>query len=392
MLRSKIKITAVDKLHFGSDNPARSNVKQNRRDSFPIEPRTISSILKKEDRDSLIVYILNSLYSSSSSDLKKHDYFYSSIIYASREQTIPEFIETVMRRQSSTFIYENFVDSLHLINNDEFLYFIRKKPQYYILKLRTHSKSGAKIDPSTFEKIEKYSIESKLDVEIPIGSANSFKHTLRVLLAEDFLTLIGKNELSDKGLVFFQNGGVKTKGGGSDFVMEQTNREFQNMCPMVGLLGAMDDLVNMTSVLTIGDLVPRCKELETGHQSFYELMVDVFATTGDARNDDRVYDNKRAEKQAMLPYYQESFKRGTEFDVSFSLRPIVNDMDMMHAVLHRGLILLKEYAMLGAKNSVAHGNVELHFDESIFNKKQDHYLDYIEANKAKMLEFWNNIF
>lgn len=386
MFRTNIQVTALEKLHWGDDNPSGGNLKQNLRDYFPVEPRLIKSRLDNKQRERAIIAILAAIRQSAEKEMRKYDRLLAGVQVASKEPSIARFIEVLRRYMGVTTIFDDIIPFVDLMTDEEFLYVVREQPTMLVSRLRSMTSNDEMIF-LPIEPGEEKDFFTTSEVVVPIGSANSFRHKIRELLADDYLQRIGKTELSRDGLVLFYNGGSIPKGATDDFILAEKNRQIQEMCPLFGLMGAMDKSFKMTSVLTGGQLEPQCIELGTGLKSAYSLMTNVFGVSGDASNDDRKFDNDRPEKQAMMPYHVEQFKIGTVFNVELGLRPIVRDMPLMHSTIVHALKLLQKDGQIGARNAQASGKIKVEFDKSMFLSDETLYLKHIEGKKNEMLAF-----
>ena len=220
-------------------------------------------------------------------------------------------------------------------------------------------------------------------VEIPYISGNAMRGRLRRLSMSDLLQQLDyKIENLRLHHILFSGGTlttVSTKDTGTiDFDLR---RKVQKYLPMISLFGTAMGNQIMAGKLTVGNMVPVCKELGTGKYSVNEFLDWTYQT----RKDDLHLEREEDEQAQQMLYEFEVFIPGTTFLHSFTL---LQPSDLEVSAFGRMMELFQDSPFIGAMAAVGMGKIRMeygHFPESVT------YLNFLEQNKKEITEVLKEI-
>lgn len=234
-------------------------------------------------------------------------------------------------------------------------------------------------------------LSGKADL-VPYYSGNAFKGICRRLLMEDFYNLVfvgsGKTISETAYHRWFTGGSIKSSTDTEEVDRKRTMRE---LCPPLALLGSAVESGTIESCATFGELMPNCVELGTGEMSFYELTQAKFGTRLDSLKTEanvdverEPKDPKKKEAATQMYYLYEVMTAGATLNAQLT---ITTRDPIALSCFARMLTLLKQSGFLGAKNTVGNGEVEYEGLEMPEGVTEDAYLEFLAANKDKILAY-----
>lgn len=235
---------------------------------------------------------------------------------------------------------------------------------------------------------EKVYLNNKI-YEIPAVHGNSIRGLLRNIGAEHFLTSIEMefNTVPTNLFHILFSGGALEKM--KVFVDISEKKEFRKYLPYLSIFGAAvgDEMIEGKLIVT--SAIPRCKELNTGESSIYDLTQIIRYT----RHDDRkmVIGDKHLADHQNTPYQMfydiETLCAGTVLDFEFILKC---PSDLEQGAFENILKLFKEQPFIGGKSAVGHGRIE--FDVELDQNKIDNYNIFLKNNKDDIKQYLKNRF
>lgn len=234
-------------------------------------------------------------------------------------------------------------------------------------------------------------------LSLPFYSGNAFRGQMRDLLADDFLYRMGLGVRRDRPgiqLWFFHaiySGGalceaigadraIRNRMGGAGAVRAERIREFREMFPALSLLGCALGNRILPGRIQVSDLRPVCRQWGFGEEapdaeSLYEW---VFLT--------RREDYEAHEEHSGMIATCECLKAGTSLVGGIDIW--IHTDDIPKAALAHGLALMQRKGYIGSDSRRGIGRVIIEHDCPF---SAEPYIDYIEANKARILEYMAEI-
>ena len=125
----------------------------------------------------------------------------------------------------------------------------------------------------------------------------------------------------------------------------------------------------------------------TGEASYWELLEIDFGTRHDSSKTEKEFDIQGSMKETSQMLYQsEVIVPGSVFDAKFIL---TSDDEMMESAFWHALQLFKDNGIVGAMS--ARGNGLIDVDYTIPTGATKLYTDFLEANKAEIIDFFDEI-
>lgn len=217
--------------------------------------------------------------------------------------------------------------------------------------------------------------------EVPALHGNSIRGTFRDLLANHLLETIEIEPRSLSTSIFhtlFSGGSLEKSEGIIDI---EKKREIRRLLPMLSIFGSAMGNEMLEGKLKVTSAFPRCKELNTGDQSMYDLLQIVRYT----RQDDmkKIVGEKHSQsdgsKQQMF-YDIEVLVKGSILDFEIYL----DSLDKIEiGALMQVIRLFLEEPFFGGKSSAGHGKVR--FEMKGYKKKlADEYIEFLKKNKGEI--------
>ncbi len=412
MIRLNYRFTLVSPLAHGGEGKT-SNVRLFRRQRVCVRPDHIveykSKFHSKTNRRNAIVAILNAVYDSVPQERKKvtiwDEFTARTHIAAVQARNQFEWLNRICQSFGIASLYHpQAVEFLEQFGADEFLMTLRDELQYLIAFMRLYRerrKAGdaGQIDPGSEPQDEPTLVFKKYYEDVPCVYGNAIRGKLRRLLMFDFCKRIGlqydifKDRGSDEGVCIpesmynrLMTGGNITDSSGWEDI--EKREQLIRMCPPLGLLGSAIGNMTIRGKIGVGDAQLVCYENGTGDESYSKFIDVEFGTRFDtAKLETEIPiapDGKNGKSATQMIYYNEVITSGAEFDHHFVLR---SDNPILQGAFAHTLDLFRAHPYLGGLSAKERGEIDLcnlHFDGQDTAKI---YLDYIERNKKKMLEF-----
>lgn len=407
---AKLKITALQGLHTGSDNQNTGNFKmQARKPHLVTRDKINSNFIDDAARRRAAVEVATSLWESIPSEVRLdraktiNEEFFSALSFASFGQNKAAFLQIFGAKfgcRGMIFSDEAAI-AIDAFSDIEFLETMRNETQIIqiMLKSRRNDKKNKTKGSSLFdvesdikpeneaENVPSGLLEQGLEY-IPVLSANQFRHTLRDLAMSFFFEFIEKKTFTQSGYYQYFSGGALTASSGK-IVMEKLLQTI-NLCPPLALFGTAKGDRMIEGALMVSDIVPRCKELGTAQISHYQIINAVFGTRKDGAKDERryqIHEETSANPQQML-YYTESIVPGTELDAILRVQQLSDNENhkIVLSCLAHTLELAANSQKVGAKSAVAHGQARIEIIENTLGVDSSLYLNFLNENKREIEE------
>jgi len=261
--------------------------------------------------------------------------------------------------------------------------FVKYRGKIRLLSPLSHNADETLGTDTKFRRIN--SVWNGSSIRIPVYSGNAFRGILRRIAAKQFCDLLGlkKETISDRLYYTWFTGGMLQKGSSQDYIEVGQKREVRETIPFLSIFGCALQNQILGGKMDIGMAIPIAKETEhmTGIEStmtIWEMVDEIFYT----RRDDLEDPKEQKEQAQQMKYSGEVLVPGTELSHNIALSQ-VSDIEI--SCFHHAMSEMVSIGVLGGKSSVGHGQVKFDYGEA-FDKSQA-YLDYVAANKQKMLDY-----
>lgn len=425
MIKVNYKMKATSQCHTGAGENIGTMALLNRENRELINFITINSKFKnKEQRRAYIVAILRIVFKNIDQNVRSKNYgfykpFASKILRAvctpNKEEFLTKLCEACdIRTINNTEDNQLLIEALMSFNDDEFLETIRKEHLLINALFRVAWDSKEEITLSPLSAKTSNLIFTKKFEWIPYFPGNGLRGKIRRLLVADFFKRLGVQDESIPDFLYATpyDGGVmhnveklnKTIQGfrklnpaffGSEFkfVKGEENITLKEKlfaaCPPLELLGCA--IGNMTYEGTLGVRAARpiCSEHGRSDTSYWEMISTIFETHLD--NNIKTHTAvKKSDAEGLTPtqmkHELEVFNTGTQFFSGFWCS---SDNPIVISAFWHALTLWKEYGHIGGKSSVGLGSVDM--DLEIPEGANQPYLDYLEDNRGRCLDFFSVI-
>lgn len=245
---------------------------------------------------------------------------------------------------------------------------------------------------------------------LPFYSANSLGHTLRVLLAEDFLYRVGlHHSTTDRRYKvwfneFLHNGGklgaaskefcMKIGGSAAGNIKSDGMIELRNMIPFISLLGG-NAKGSFEGRISIKDIRPICKEWGTGDRKCSDLLSWEFGTTPNpfsatsvSKSEAKKTNEEGGDAQAnsSMIYKFQALSVGTKLEGGFNISSHATEVE--RSCLGHGIHLLIKCGHLGGKINKGYGGCNISCKDIPASQL---YIDYLEENKETIKSYLDSI-
>ena len=417
MIKVDYKMTALSPL-FTGDDEKHGFVNMFRRRTYSLKtPRTIvSKFLNSAERTACMMEVLFPIYQNIKQELKSSYYGYyeqfaNNLGSAAGTPNRRAWLNRMMQLCDIAVLTDGSAQTvrsaLDRFGDDEFLFVVRNDRQYLMILLREYvqySRQKLEADTSNFEETGKVKIKNSLNEiygdllsvsedltavktteEIPHIAGNSIRGIMRRQVMADFANRVGitqfKKEIYHQ---LFTGGNLTDKSGIEDI---EVRERYVQMCPMIGLLGSAIGNQMLQSEMNVFAANLCCSEMETGKASYWELLEVDFGTRHDSSKTEKDFEITGAMKETSQMLYQsEVVVPGAVFDAKFVL---TSDNAMMVSAFWHALQLFKDNGTIGAMS--ARGNGLIDVDYTIPAGATDLYTNFLEANKAEIVAFFDEI-
>jgi len=392
MIRLNYDFYAKTPIHTGSDVDM-GTLKSLRRQKLSIEPHEFESAYKDDERREAIVDILSAIHKcldfsgmSKTRIMGMWDEWLSKLLRSATHSNRYQFFERLCASWDVGAVYDDILDILDSMTDDELLDTVREEARYLVLKLRKHAKDG-KSEPTLFAKQEaKKEKYVKTSTMIPCISGNSIRGILRRNVMYDFVRRVEITRLSKDSYHQLFTGGVLTD---STLYEDIEKREkLVSMCPMIAVFGSAIGNMTIEGLLSVGIAYPKCHEIGNDTRSFWEYLDVVFQTRLDSSKTEKEIEIEgKHENPDQMKYEYEVFSPGTPFAHSFRF---LDRFELATSAFWQMINLFHENPVVCGLSAV--GNGELDLSELADSEgKERVYLDYLEANKQAIKEFFEDI-
>lgn len=226
---------------------------------------------------------------------------------------------------------------------------------------------------------------------VPLISGNSIRGMLRREIMEHYCETIGLKTLSPRNYhMLFTGGTLQKDKKGSGFEDIGKRESLLEICPPLRLFGAAIGMQTIQGDLRVSPASLKCIENKNGVNSLHDLTEITYSTRLDSAKTERNIEFTEKDNEThQMKYYLEMFCVGAEFEHSFSC---VSSNEQSVNVFNQMLYIFTQKNHISAKESIGFGDIDnSELEKYIDNTKRQSYIDYLEANKAKILEFWNTL-
>ena len=319
--------------------------------------------------------------------------FLANLLAATHNRTKQEFFSTLCELNGVRSIHEKdnnqVLWALDKFNDSELLGMVQKESSYLMLMLRDTIKNGGQA--TFFDEIPNVpsSIFQKDFESIPFISGNAIGGLIRRLLIKDWAKRIGYTREKygvPKGMYheLMTGGNISESTGNLDIAKKEN---YARLCPAIGLLGSALGNMTTTSLIKIGSLRPKCKELGYENEpSFWELLGVQFGTRHDSSKqemDFEIVGTDTGRNADQMIYYQEVINGGAQL---YSTMILNSDDELMTSCFWHGIALWKEVGIIAGKSARGAGRIEVNID--IPQGAQDLYLKHLESVKDEALQYF----
>lgn len=408
MNRLNYKFIVVSPLaHFGEQKT--SNVRLFRRQRVRVRPERVveynSNFKSEETRRCAIAAILNTVYDNVPPDRKKvtiWDEFTARVhIAAVQADNQYAWLNRICQGFGiASLARPEAVSYLEQFGADEFLNTLKDELQYLIAFMRLGREKRRNGDQNQVDLPNEPQeaptlVFKKHHEDVPFVAGNHIRGKMRRLLMYDFFQRIGlqydifaDGGNDEEGVRIPESmyhrlmtgGNITDATGWEDIEKRET---LIRMCPPLGLLGSAIGNMTIRGKLGVGDAQLCCAENGSGNEPFSKFLDVEFGTRHDTSKleTDVPIAKEQGASPAQMIYYNECITPGAVFDHHFVLRA---ENPMLVSVYAHMLDLFKQQPYLGGLSAKERGEVELGYDVKESSRV---YLDYVEKNKAAMLEF-----
>jgi len=393
MLRINYEFKAKSPIHTCSDEDY-GTLKRLRRlkiitnEEIKLESNFVDDNLKRDG----IIYILKEIFKKIDKTNMKQNRLYN--IYEEFQHKILASANTVNRfswldslctkLNIRSLDDEKILYLLDKFNDIEFFELLRNELQYLILKMRVELKNKNDNNDlfSVLEKSEKGNVKiEKKYYEIPFISGNSIRGILRRIVMKDFCEITGIKKMNKKVYHQLFTGGTITDSTAYEDIDKR--EELIKTCPAIGLFGSAIGNMTIEGDMKVGMAFPKCKELKTGKNSFWNLIDIIFQTRHDSSKTEKDIEIVEIAKEVnQMKYEYEVFLPGTEFNHSFVL---ISNNELIESCFYRMLKLFINNNYICGISGVGNGEIDLtNLLDFIEDKKDKVYLDYLDKNKDEI--------
>lgn len=230
-------------------------------------------------------------------------------------------------------------------------------------------------------------------VDMPMITGNGIRGLMRRLMMSDLMKQMGveKGQLAPDFYYILFSGGFIAKGANGRYNLVGLKQKIREYVPAISILGTAFGAQTMNGKCDIGIAYPLCKEIrhiidrEVPEQylknTFWVYLDEIFYT----RHDDLEEDNDTV---TQMKYEIESLAPGTYF-----YHEIIDETDteLEASALRRMIELFIENGQVGGKKAIGHGKIDCDYEGLDYLPDSQVYLDFIEENKDKIDEVFNDI-
>lgn len=403
MIRIATTFTTKGPLHTGSDTNAGTLRSLRRQTCILADPAVYESRLSDDQRRDAVVHIcLGIWYALDWGGMRKSrmmgiwDEFYNKLLAAGRASNKYQFLENLCRSWGIQAVSNrNVLKAMDALTDWELLDTVRHDTMYVCLKLRA-AKDEAKeykeengmlaFDLPSIVPLETPMQITRIRDEIPAISGNSFRGRLRRLVMHDFCERSGITKLDKRTYhTLFTGGFLDQSTKHEDFDKMEA---FVKNCPMLGVLGAAIGNMTIEGEAKIGWAYPICIERGTGGNSYWEYIDTVFQTRSDSSKTEKAIELTGEDQTQQMKYEYEVFSDGTPFEWRLAC---TSPHSLLQSAFWHMLTLFRESPYIGGMGAVGNGEIDVDWQGIIPEGGAQEYLEYMDANKNQMREFWQSV-
>ena len=399
MIKIAYNFTTKGPLHTGSDENSGTLRTLRRQTCILANPIVYESRLTEDERRNAVVHVALGIWCSIDRSKIKgtramgiYDEFANKLVAASRVGDKYRFLETLCRSWGIESIRnQNVLRAIDALSDQELLDTVRNESMYIMLKMRA-VKEEARERKDEIGRIEldlppiipgdPKPIERTEDM-LPCISGNSFRGRWRRMLMDDFCRRVGIEKLDKRAYHTLFTGGFLDRS--TQYEDIDRMETFVKMCPALGALGSAIGNMTIEGEAKIGWAYPLCRERGTGEKSYWQYLDTVFQTRHDSSKTENDIELTGEDQTQQMKYEYEVFSDGTPFEHRVAC---TSRHELIISAFWHMLRLFDADPYIGGMGSV--GNGEIIPGWELPEGGEGRYLEYLEANKDMIKDFWQN--